>query len=141
MSALQGLTPNITESVASHYLENKDRNVENSWNNRVIIYLSNLDDKLDKRIPNIWIQNKIDEVGRYIEKEFEPLEEFNKWLDINGIGSWYKQLATFLYKLPLRALRNIIRLLYSIIKGILYTTVHPLKSLNKLAKLLPPTPA
>ena len=28
MSALQGLTPNITESVASHYLENKDRNVE-----------------------------------------------------------------------------------------------------------------
>ena len=53
----------------------------------------------------------------------------------HGYGSWYIQLATFLAKLPLRAARNVIYLLYNILKEILYFALHPLKTLTRLAKL------
>ncbi|MBS0655324.1 MAG: hypothetical protein JSR46_06085, partial [Verrucomicrobia bacterium] len=45
-------------------------------------------------------------------------------------------LATFLVKLPARAVRNIVKVLYDIVKTCIYAAVHPLKALNQLAKLL-----
>jgi hypothetical protein len=110
--------------------------VKPNWHQRSISYLDSVEKKLDQKIPNLAIQNKIDVLGRYIQKKFAPLNKFNNWLDSNGQGKWYQQLATFLAKLPVRAFRNIIQILYNIVKGIVYTAVHPLKSLNHLAKML-----
>ena len=109
-----------------------------NWNERAISHLNNCENKLDEKMPNLFIQNKIDSLGRSLEAKFAPLTEFNKWLDSNGEGDWYKKLALFLAKLPARAVRNIVRLLYSLIKGLMYATVHPLKAPIKLAKLFRP---
>jgi hypothetical protein len=82
------------------------------------------------------IQNKLDDLGRHIERMFAPLKKFNEWLNSNGLGSWYRQLATFLVKLPLRAVRNILQMLYQIVRGCCYFAVHPLKSIVQLAQLM-----
>lgn len=106
-----------------------------NWHERAITYLNGIDDKLNE-IPNLPIQNKLDQIGSYIETKFASLTKFNDWIDSNGEGAWYKQLAIFLVKLPMRAVRNILKLLYNIIKGFVYACVHPLKALNNLAKML-----
>ncbi len=106
------------------------------WYERAVAHLDNCEQRLDEKIPNSIIQNKIDKLGQAIESKFAPLTKFNDWLNKNEMGSWYKQLATFLVKLPIKAARNIVRLLYSIIKGVFYTAVHPLKAGVKFAKLI-----
>lgn len=106
------------------------------WNERAIYRLNQWETKLESAMPNFEFQNKIDAIGRYIKKKFAPLKEFNRWLDSNGHGAWHVQLATFLAKLPARAIRNIVKLVYQIIKTILYGVTHPLKSLTRLAKLI-----
>ncbi len=106
------------------------------WNEKAIRHLDGCEAYLDAKLPNLPIQNKIDKLGRYIEAKFAPLKKFNEWLDSNGEGEWYKKLATFLAKLPARAVRNIVRLLYNIIKAAIYAAVHPAKAAVKLAKLL-----
>src|SRR5262245_61236389 len=106
------------------------------WHKRAIAHLDACERRLDDKVPNSIIQNKIDELGPAIENKFAPLKKFNDWLDKNEMGAWYKQLAMFLVKLPVKASRNIVRLLYSIIKGVFYTAVHPMKAAVKLAKLL-----
>src|SRR5262249_25257758 len=103
---------------------------------RTIHYLDQLDAKLDKKWPNLTIQNKFDHIYNYLQTKFAPLKEFNEWLDSNGHGKWYAQLSTFLAKLPLRAVRNIVRLLYAIIKGAAYSVVHPLKASIHVARLI-----
>ncbi len=79
---------------------------------RIITKLSIWDCKLDTILPNFFFQNKLDEIGRFIQQKFEPLKKFNQWLDSNGHGAWYQKLATFLVKLPMRSVRNIVQLLY-----------------------------
>ena len=106
------------------------------WHTRLINQINNCERKLDELIPNNSIQKNIDSLVERLEKKFSPLYEFNKWLNSNGDGKWYQQLATFLVKLPARSVRNIIQLLYNIIKGIVYAATHPLKSLTHLAKML-----
>lgn len=101
-----------------------------------IATLNKIDEVLDRKLPNWSLQNKLDAIGQGIEKLFEPLTGFNDWLNKNGEGNWCSKLATFLYKLPLRAVRNVVQMLYKLIRGILYTAVHPLKSLNHIAKML-----
>lgn len=91
---------------------------------------------LDPNTPNNIVQDKLDAVGNYIEKTFAPLEKFNTWLNDNGQGAWYKQLATFLVKLPMRAVRNIVQTLYSLIKGLVYFCVHPVKAMHKFVDTL-----
>lgn len=117
-------------------IENQECAANLKWNERAITYLNRLDEKLEKRFPNFAFQNKIDEISRYIQNKFSFLNRFNDWLNSNGHGEWHSQLATFLAKLPVRVARNILNLIYSIVKGCLYTAVHPLKSLNHLARLL-----
>ncbi len=106
-----------------------------AWNERAISYLTTLENRLDKKIPNIPIQTGIDQLGEAIQKQFAPLKRFNQWLDSNGEGNWFQKLHTFLIKLPFRAARNVLRLLYLVIKSAFYAATHPLKSLVKLAKL------
>lgn len=103
---------------------------------RTITTLSMWDQKLDSILPNFFFQTKLDEIGRLILQKFEPLKKFNQWLDSNGHGAWHQKLATFLLKLPMRAILNIIQLLYSIIREILYASVHPLKATTRAAKML-----
>lgn len=125
------LLPHFKKAVQTNTQDHKMR-----WNERAIYKLNQWETKLEKAMPNFKIQRRIDSIGQYIEKKFAPLKEFNRWLDSNGHGAWYHQLATFLAKLPARAIRNIVRLVYQIIKSIFYAGVHPLKSLTRLAKLI-----
>jgi len=110
--------------------------LEKSWHKRIISHLNRWDIQLDEKIPNFPIQQKIDTLGQYLQQKFSHLSSFNNWLNGNGHGKWYQQLATFLVKLPVRASRNIVQLMYNIVKEALYATVHPLKALNRLAKLI-----
>lgn len=107
-----------------------------AWDLRLIHQLNQWDEKLDKALPDFIIQKRIDSIGRYIEKKFAPLTKFNHWLNRNGHGEWYQQLATFLVKLPMRSIRNIVQLIYNIIREACYAVVHPLKATNRLAKML-----
>lgn len=102
---------------------------------RIINYLDDLDKSLDN-IPNNCYQEKIDKIAASIQKQISKLDGINTWLNDNGQGEWYKQLATFLYKLPICAIRNIIRMVYVLIKEILLFAVHPLKQFSKLARML-----
>ncbi len=120
----------------NQHVQGREVAVNQPWHERAVAHLDNCKRKLDEKVPNSIIQNKIDALGREIENKFAPLKKFNDWLNKNEMGSWYKQLAMFLVKLPMKAVRNIVRLLYSIIKGVFYTAVHPLKAGVKLAKLL-----
>jgi len=117
-------------------IEDQERVANPKWNERAVAYLNRIDKKLEEKLPNFAFQNKIDEIGRYVQKKFSFLNSFNDWLNSNGHGTWCDKLATCLAKLPVRVARNIVNILYNIVKGCLYAAVHPLKSLNHLAKLL-----
>lgn len=91
---------------------------------------------LDEKMPNLPFQNRADEWGRKLEAKFSKLEGFNRWLDESGKHEWYKEMGLFLAKLPLKVGRNIARLLYGIVKTALYSAVHPVKAVVKLAKML-----
>lgn len=97
--------------------------------------LNRIDGILEEEMPNWSLQTKLDAIGTSIERLFQPLTKFNEWINSNGDGHWAKQLAICLAKTPLRVVRNIIHMLYKLISGIVYTAVHPLKSLNHLAKM------
>lgn len=138
-STLSNCQQTNTPISAGRNLENlltaTPQNSPNTLANRSIRFLDGVDQKLEAICPNFFFQTKLDEIGRYIQNTFAPLTEFNHRLNSNGEGEWYKQLATFLVKLPMRAVRNIVQMFYTLIKEILYTAVHPLKSLTNLAKL------
>ncbi len=120
----------------SNHVEAAQPIVIKGWHERTILKLNEVDRKLDELIPNFSIQNRIDALGEAIEKKFAPLVTFNKWLNSTGQGSWYRKLAIHLAKLPALAARNIIQQLYTIIRGIVYGAVHPLKATNNLLKML-----
>lgn len=105
------------------------------WHERAVTYLEEIDSRLNE-IPNLPIQKTLDSVGEYIEKKFEALKPFKEWLETNGEGAWYKKLALYLVKLPLRAAYNIINWLYKIIREVFCFIAHPLQGLNKIAKWL-----
>lgn len=131
------LTPvhhsNILERVG-HIVASVEQK-RDEWGKYSLRFFDRVNLKLD-RLPNFRIQDEIDDLGCHIESMFAPLGKFNEWLNQNGFGTWYRQLAIFLVKLPLRAARNILQMLYRIVRGCLYSTVHPLKSLVHLAKLI-----
>lgn len=106
------------------------------WQDHAIVRLDRMEHSLDRLLPPFFFQKKIDQIAGYIETKFAPLYYFNRWLECNGEGAWYSKLATFLYKLPMRVIRNFIVLLYQAVRAILQTTLHPLKAVVKLAKLL-----
>ena len=103
---------------------------------RSIARLEAVDVYLEGILPNLLIQKKLDELGAYLEKKFSVFTPFHKWLLDNGQGEWYRQLALFLVKLPIKSACNIVQLLYGIVRAACCTVVHPMKSVNNLAKLL-----
>ena len=109
---------------------------EKNWSERAVSYLNHSETKIDIKLPNFKFQEKLDGIGHEIERLFSPLIKFNQQLNSNGNGAWYSQLTTFLAKLPLRAARNIVQMLYNIIKAMTCSAVHPLKAITKLAKLI-----
>ena len=125
------LLPNINEKIKI----NEPIQIAN-LHEKTISYLNRLDEKLDSKIPDFEFQKKIDQIGNYIKKKFEPFTKLNGWLDQHSRGIWYQQIALFLAKLPLKAVRNIVCLIYNIIKEAVHATVHPLKALNRLAKFI-----
>ena len=133
--------------------------VEKTLCSRIIAKLNAADAYLDKKFPNMWIQRKIDGLGLYqtetaqvktdemiatnefaekVEKKFSRLQRFDAWVRENADSkeNWYMQLATYLVKLPLRSAMNVLNLLYSVIETILYTAVHPIKSINRIMKMI-----
>jgi len=106
------------------------------FRDRIIKRIHDFDAKIEAVLPNFLFQNKIDALSQEIKKIFQPLKAYNNWLQSNGHGSWYTQLATFLIKLPLRVQRDIIHLLYKIVSELLYAAVHPIKAMNQAATYL-----
>lgn len=120
-------------SKATHSIGLKDR---------LIAKLDDCESRLIKFMPNNKCQENFDKVWEKIqaEKEDSCLNRFNQWLADNGHGQWYKQVATYLAKLPLRAAYNVLSLLFNLIKTALsippQLIMHPLRAPIKLAKLL-----
>lgn len=111
------------------------------WHERAIDFLHTLDEKIDK-IPTFRLQKELDKFGAQIEallekhKFFAPVRSLNKFLDEEHAGPWYEKLPLFLVKLPPRAIRNIVRIVYNVIKGVCYGVVHPLQGLNHAAQYI-----
>lgn len=105
-----------------------------SWTSKAIQVLQENNKALDHALPNNKIQEIID---RFYENKLQPLlqnkkaQAFNTWLDQHGQGNWFKQLTLALVKLPIRSVRDVLSMVYNVIKAIVYGLVHPLKALNK----------
>lgn len=106
------------------------------WHKRGIQWIQSYEKTLDEKIPNFFFQKRLDDFGNYLQAEFAGLGLFNQWINRDGRGEWYKQLATFLIKLPMRAVRNIVSALYDAIRIALSSVTHPLKSALKLMKAI-----
>ncbi|MFI5343664.1 MAG: hypothetical protein ACHQUC_05525 [Chlamydiales bacterium] len=111
--------------------------ITTDWRKRIIIQLNAWEVTLDKKMPNIFIQLKLDEMATYVRTRFAPLQKFKPWLDTQQEnGSWVSNMALFLVKLPLRVAHRILDMLYKMISTALYALVHPIKALNHLVKQL-----
>ncbi|MBS0655990.1 MAG: hypothetical protein JSR46_09450, partial [Verrucomicrobia bacterium] len=108
------------------------------WNAKILGYLDDIDKKLDEVLPNNRVQECIDSFGAKIKGllSHPSAKQFNAWIDENNHSSWYKQLGIFLLKLPLKAVRNILRLAYFALKATVYLFVHPLKAIPFAGKLI-----
>ena len=105
------------------------------WRERGVGFFANWEKKLDEKIPDFKLQKILDEFGKELENVIIP-KNFNKWLDQPFKGKWYKQLWPYLLKLPFKAVRNILRIIYNVFKGISYGFVHPLKAFTKFGAFL-----
>lgn len=94
---------------------------QKKWNER-------WNDKLDEFLPNNSLQTSLDEFGRKIEELLQPAHQFSNWIDRTEDG-WFTNLSLSLVKLPLAAVRNVLRLIYNIAKALVYLAVHPIKFL------------
>lgn len=109
---------------------------QGKWNESAHAFLDQLGAQLEEKMPPNKIQKVLDD---FYDKSIEPLlqkgQKLNVWIDTNDFGKWYINLTAFIIKLPIAAIRNIVRLAYNIIKGTIYAFVHPLKALNNLAHI------
>lgn len=124
----------------THFSERSASLRSASWHQRIIKKLDRCEVKLDKFLPNFQCQIAYDQFHAELMPKAELNNPFNDWLKSNGHGNWYEQLATFLAKLPVKAARNVLRLVLNVIQAAVaipsYALMHPLKSCVKLAKLL-----
>ena len=102
---------------------------------RALRLIDKADDYLEKRIPLFPHQKAIDQLAAMIQQRFAPLRAFNAWVYSTSGGAWYRELATYLCKLPLRAAMNVVQLLYDVVREALYFSIHPAKSSLRLARL------
>lgn len=120
-------------------IRNKIKGIDESKLNlklKLIKWIDQQSNGLDQILPDLPAQKKVDEFIQLIDRRFEKLKPFNDWIDSNNSKHWIKNLAIFLVKLPLKAARNILKLLYNLVKAAIFAVNHPLKSLAKMAKYL-----
>ncbi len=93
-----------------------------SWYEKSIKGIQAAENKIDNVVRGVLasatasLALQFDQALAFIKRRFADLEQFNTWLDDTGNGKWYWRLATFLYKLPMCTVRDIIVLLHQIIK-------------------------
>lgn len=134
VSSAQPSFDSLPAPQAVHAIEQQIRGKR--WNDRAIDKLKEWDEKLEKAMPNNTVQQVLDDFGKEIDKLLARPRKLSAWIDSNGYGAWYKQFVNFACKLPLRAVRNLVRLVYNIVKATVYTFVHPIKAVNNAAKFL-----
>lgn len=126
-----------SDNYRSEELEKKNSLQKNTpWTTKAIQILNETNQKLDEAFPSNRVQTLID---NFYTKRLLPLMKgekaraFHTWLESNGEGDWYKKLATYLFKLPLRSVRDILEMVYHVLKASIYGLVHPIKSMNEVA--------
>ncbi|MDP1607843.1 MAG: hypothetical protein Q8L98_00855 [Chlamydiales bacterium] len=109
--------------------------------------LTDLDQTLDHVLPN-WIfqsvmdqtgesvQNKINDLSQYLRAQLGINTSFNEWLNSHDGDTWYKELAIYAGKLPLKGIYQVVSLLRHVIEISCYSVMHPLKALGSFAKYL-----
>lgn len=117
-----GTKPTAAPATPSNFPQELEQTlVEKKWNER-------WEDNIDSILPNNCLQTSLDEFGCKIEELLRPAHEFSNWIDQSEEG-WFKNLSLSLVKLPLAAVRNILRMVYNIAKALVYMAVHPVKFL------------
>lgn len=109
--------------------------------------LTDVDQTLDHVLPN-WIfqsvmdqageniQNKINDLSQYLRAQLGISAPFNEWLNNHDADTWYKELAIYVGKLPLKGIYQVVSLLRHIIEISCYSIVHPLKAFGSFAQYL-----
>lgn len=106
------------------------------WRDRAITAIDNSRIRMDHLIPSNRMQKMLDS---FYEEKVAPLlnstdaAEFREWLYSNGHGQWYQRLGVALAKTPHRLGYNIMCHVYSILKALIYTAVHPIRSVHDAA--------
>ena len=122
----------------SMHLEHEQKSTR--WNAKALSYIKSWEDGLEEMMSPNLLQRKIEGLGEtvksYLETPISHVKSFNQWIDKNSLGGWYEKLANFLIKLPIRAVRNILRLVYNLVKGMVHGFVHPLEAGLGLLKFL-----
>lgn len=106
------------------------------WNERAVAWLDKVDQRMEVVFLSCQFQQRVDALLSWTNKLFSKDTVFNTWLNDNGCGTWYLQLAICLAKLPLRTARNILSMVHEIITSIIATCNHPSRSLTNLARLI-----
>lgn len=114
-------------------LEKKTRKVH--WSERANARLDRMGVKLDEKMPPNKVQLALDQFGRKIEKMLRP-KKLLDWLNKSSGSNWFTKAADFLLKLPLRAVKNVLSLVYGVFKGIAYGFVHPIKAVLAFSKFV-----
>lgn len=131
------MTPVANNSIESSFNPIQPSSQLSGWGEKAVQVLQENSQRLDQ-IPPTVMQTVLD---RFYENRLKPLLEhpkaaaFNEWIDSNGHGEWVKKLGTCLAKLPLRSVRDMLSLVYQLVRGIIFTAVHPLKGINQAAEL------
>lgn len=129
--------PTVDEPMEKDCTTSADVAPNLSLRDRVILRFDELNATLDGKINNFYVQEKLDEFGRSIEDSFEGLRtKCRNWIEGDKDAAWYKALAGFLIKLPLRVVGNVLGLLFDILKTVLYFGVHPIKGIGNTFKIL-----
>lgn len=124
---------NISQMVSQTY--SWHRSCKTCWAKQLITHLEKGDQRLKAASPKNALQTRCDHIWR----AFEAATSFgtlNSWIDQASPGAWYRALAEYVCKLPLKVGRNIMRLLYNIVNGIRFAAVHPARSCIYLGRLL-----
>lgn len=115
-----------------------------SWHQKAINKLDEWDKSYVSKIPHLLgkkIAGKIDNTAEGVISFYkEGFRDFNAWLDEKEFKETYnnafKELTVFLIKLPLRVMRNIINMIFSILKAAVFSAMHPARAAIKLTKLI-----
>ncbi len=105
------------------------------WAININTKISDLNIELDRKYPENRAQALL---HKFYNLYLDPLlnhqlgQKLNEVLDSKCEGDWYKKLGSYLVKLPLKSIRNILNLVYNVIKASVFGLVHPLKAMTEV---------